>query len=72
MKRYICFDCNKSIDDINDYNMYAIDRPYVNLFFHKDCFNKIGGYRKMGEYCTLRQDLVYNYIIHKNKRKKNK
>jgi hypothetical protein len=72
MKALICFECNKRIDNINDYKMYAIDRPYVNLFFHKSCFLLVGGYGNIAEYCCQKIELVYNYQYNIIGRKKNK
>ena len=30
--------------------MVALDRPYVNLWFHTECFASIGDYNKMKEF----------------------
>ena len=74
MKRQVCFDCNKAIEDVNDYKMVGIDVPYVNLFFHKSCFMLIGGYGNIHEYCTLHSNNISKYKEHINesKRKTNK
>jgi hypothetical protein len=72
MRHHICFDCNKAIEDVNDYKMVGIDVPYVNLFFHKSCFILIGGYGNIHEYATQRLEMVYNYIENINKIRKNK
>jgi len=72
MKPGNCFDCNKPIDDINDYKMVGIDIPYVNIFFHKSCFILIGGYGNIREYATQRSELVYNYLNNINKTRKNR
>lgn len=37
----ICFKCEKKIKDEDPIFMYAIDIPYVNLWFHKECFKEI-------------------------------
>jgi hypothetical protein len=68
----MCFECNKPIDDINDYRMVGIDIPYVNLFFHKSCFMSMGGYGGIREYITQRSKQVYNYLENINKTRKNR
>ncbi len=36
-----CFHCEKELKEDETVFMYAIDRPYVNLWFHPRCFAKI-------------------------------
>lgn len=62
----------KKIEDPLDYNMYPLDIPYINLFFHKNCFRIIGGYEKLPVYCTENLKRVYNWSIDKNKERKTK
>jgi len=52
--------------------MYALDIPYVNLFFHKDCFLKLGGYGNIVLYVTENRKKVYNPHINMKKGAKNK
>ena len=33
----ICFHCKKEIEQ--ERMMIALDRPYLNLFFHRECYN---------------------------------
>lgn len=72
MKNQTCFHCNSPITDPLDYKMYAIDRPYVNLFFHKSCFVLLGGYSNIVTYCTLHGEKVYNSIYNVDEGSKNK
>jgi hypothetical protein len=72
MTNHVCFECDKPIVDIDDYKMYALDVPYVNLFFHKGCFIKIGGYGNIVVYVTENQKKVYNPYINIKKGGKNK
>lgn len=37
----ICFDCEKAIKEEDPIFMYAVDIPYVNLWFHKKCYTKL-------------------------------
>ena len=58
----ICFYCNKPTlggSKTTDRYMLGIDIPYVNLWFHKLCFENI----KMDilAYLTENVTLVYNY-----------
>lgn len=39
--------------------MFAIDKPYINLFFHRECYNKIKG--DMEVFLTQNEQLFYNY-----------
>jgi hypothetical protein len=63
MSNKICFHCTKDIVDPLDYNLYPLDIPYINLFFHKSCFRELGGYDKMPVYCTEHIEKVYNRTI---------
>ena len=38
--KLICFGCEKEIADL-DYKMAALDSPYINLYFHKGCYNSL-------------------------------
>ena len=37
-----CFYCNKEIENENP-SIIGVDIPYINLPFHKKCFDKIKG-----------------------------
>ena len=56
-----CFKCDDLIDGI-DYNIVALDNPYVNLFFHRSCYIELGEYGGVIEYITLNPKLCYTYI----------
>ena len=34
----ICFDCKKEIETGEDKLMLGLDKPYINLWFHKHCY----------------------------------
>lgn len=36
-----CFACEKEIENPEDVFMLGLDRPYVNLWFHRVCLDKI-------------------------------
>ena len=40
------------------YTMVPLERPYLNLFFHKDCYTKIQD--DITIYLTAQLSLVYN------------
>jgi len=71
MANKLCFHCSSYITNL-DYKMYALDIPYVNLFFHKDCFLKLGGYGNIVLYVTENRKKVYNPHINMKKGAKNK
>jgi hypothetical protein len=50
--------------------MFAIDRPYVNLFFHKGCFKELGGFGGVHEHLAENPELVYNYLYKQSNRSK--
>ena len=37
-----CFYCDLIISEADNKFMYGLDRPYINLWFHKDCFKILG------------------------------
>jgi hypothetical protein len=39
MSKKICTRCHKEIE--GDYKMVPMEKPYLNLFFHRDCFSEI-------------------------------
>jgi hypothetical protein len=75
MNNRLCFHCSKEITDPLDYNLYPLDIPYINLFFHKSCFRELGGYDKMPEYVTQSVERVLKFkkgIDNEQKRKTTK
>jgi len=43
--------------------MFPLDIPYINLFFHKECFRLAGGYAGITVEVTQFPEMVYNSII---------
>lgn len=43
-----------------DYRMVAIERPYANLFFHTDCYNKFNSYDKLNEFIVNNFDYIFD------------
>jgi hypothetical protein len=60
-----CFVCNKEIED--DYRMIGVDKPYVNLFFHKACLSSVGD---LSIYLVQNAKRVYNYKENSEKSRK--
>lgn len=48
--------------------MIGLDVPYVNLWFHRDCFN-LHVTTNIDAYLLQNIDMVYNYIESNNKGK---
>jgi hypothetical protein len=46
----ICVECQLKIED-SDYQMVALEYPYTNLFFHRECFDRV--LDEVGEWCGL-------------------
>ena len=72
-QRVKCFECDKEIDGLRSF--LPLDRPYVNLPFHRDCYNSLDSELK---YVTKNYDRIIEYIkytdtmIYKIKRAKNR
>ena len=67
-----CFYCGKEIEG-NDFQIIALDRPYVNIYVHRDkCFEAIAS---EGELIYLQKNaervyqLTSNSLIKKGKKK---
>lgn len=45
--------------DENDYTMIGLDRPYVNLFFHRSCLEEIGK-ENVGRFLQENLEIWYN------------
>lgn len=69
MKGLVCFKCKKSIET-NDYRMVGLDKPYVNLFYHTDCFMESGGYDKICLYLAENPKMVYDSVSKSQERTK--
>lgn len=67
MKNITCFHCLKKIIGI-DYFMQALEKPYCNLFFHRDCLKEIEKNTDLVEYLTLKSELIYNSISNSRRR----
>lgn len=39
--------------------MIGLDRPYINVWFHKSCFDEIG-WEKMGSFLQDSKEIWYN------------
>ena len=52
-----CFKCGKEIDGLK--SILPLDRPYVNLFMHRDCYNSI---ENELDYVTENYDRIMEYI----------
>ena len=60
-----CFYCQKDIEIASKKFMLAIERPYKNLWFHKDCYTLIKSEEIIYLYANIERILEYN-----NKKKK--
>ena len=56
----ICFYCEKSIKEKEPMNMYAIDLPYMNLWFHRECYNLIED--TTGDYILSNYDKLNEFL----------
>ena len=53
----ICFKCTLRIPDYK-YQMIPLERPYMNLFFHVDCYRQI---ESMPEYLKENSERIFDY-----------
>lgn len=53
-----CFFCNNVINPEDTKRMVPLEKPYVNLFFHLDCFRLVPD---LVVYLTKNLERVYNY-----------
>jgi hypothetical protein len=64
MKCLYCLVNKEENPEINknsqDYQLIAIEKPYVNLFFHKECLNKI---ENIITFLTENTEIWYNYSV---------
>ena len=56
----VCFKCEKEIEDEEPIFMYAIDIPYVNLWFHTECFKEIENTTE--EYLLSNYDKLNDFV----------
>lgn len=54
----VCYKCDKLIAPREKYFLYPLDRPYVNLFFHRNCIESIGD---VMEFLLLDVKKVFDY-----------
>jgi hypothetical protein len=52
-----CFKCGKEIDGLRSF--LPLDRPYVNLPFHRKCYKSLDDEM---EFCTQNYDRIIEYI----------
>jgi len=62
----ICFKCEKVIKEEEPIFMYAIDIPYVNLWFHKECFKEIEDTTE--EYLLSNYDKLNEFVLELHKK----
>lgn len=69
-----CFFCETEV--ISDYKMLALDKPYTNLFFHKDCVQTIRSYLSgslyLENYVLMNIDKLEDFVgkpVHNGKQK---
>ena len=62
----LCFYCNKLI--VGEYYLLGLDIPYVNLWFHKECFKLV--LPKLLLYLTENAERCYNYKYNGDLKKK--
>ena len=64
MKDLVCVECQKEIDPSGNYMMLAIEVPYYNVFFHKDCYEEVlkecGGWDGLRLYLARSSETWYN------------
>ena len=67
----ICFHCNKEIESPRDRVMLGLDVPYLNFWFHKDCYNNFVA-PDINVYIGKNKEKVYNMVEELNKKGKNR
>lgn len=58
-----CFRClceGKDLEVGDEYFMYPLDRPYVNIFFHRACYKEVE--QNIVEFLAQNQKILYTYI----------
>ena len=59
-----CFKSDKEIEGLKSF--LSLDRPYVNLPFHRKCYNELND---EFEYVTENYDRIIEYIYSKSNKK---
>lgn len=65
----ICFECKCEIATGTLKFMLPLEKPYTNLWFHRDCYNKVKG--EIEVYLAQNVERVYNYKELSEKMRKN-
>lgn len=65
-----CFYCDEDITTEQSKFMLGIERPYVNLWFHRACYALVRG--DLEAYLILNLKKVYNYREESGKTSKNR
>lgn len=68
-----CFHCEEEFETrVGNYKLVVSDRPYINIYFHKVCYNKINDIYSYFE--GKNEKKWYNYISERsgNERKRRK
>lgn len=59
-----CVECQKEVVPSTPYKMVALEKPYINLFFHRDCYNsvllEIEGWENLPVYLARNLEVWYN------------
>lgn len=62
----ICIVCRKEVKQDEDRTMFPLERPYMNLWIHRYCWNQIKDSQK--EFFTQEVvEFLYNNIVNKDK-----
>ena len=64
----ICFICDEEILKDERRTMIAIEVPYINLYVHKDCHDKL---LDLSAFLTQNTEKIYNWSIESGKKGKN-
>jgi len=67
----ICFHCGEIIDVLQNRSMIGLDTPYVNLWFHRECFD-LNVKNTTNAYLLQNIKLCYTYQENENKKGKNR
>jgi len=59
-----CFYCGKEISITDSKRMVPIEKPYINLFFHLDCYKTVP---EMSVFLTQNAQMIYNTKYNKKK-----
>ena len=62
----ICFKCEKPIKEKDPPFMYAVDIPYINLWFHMKCYKEIEN--TTGEYILSNYDKLNEFVKERDKK----